>query len=166
MYCKFVGMMGIVVMEVGEFWEIYKLDVVEILMNRFIVCDDRDDKIYKIKCEKYNVVIEEVVEFLNVGRFVLIGIILVDILELLSRMLSIWNIQYNVLNVKLYKREVDIVVEVGYVGVVIIVINMVGCGMDIKLSEEVKKVGGLVIVGIECYDLCCVDRQFCGCSGC
>ena len=159
MYRKLAGMTGTAVTEAGELWEIYKLDVVEIPTNRPIARDDRDDKIYKTKREKYNAVIEEVVELSNVGRPVLIGTTSVDISELLSRMLSIRNIPHNVLNAKLHKKEADIVAQAGNAGVVTIATNMAGRGTDIKLSEEVKKAGGLAIVGTERHDSRRVDRQ-------
>ncbi len=165
MYRKLAGMTGTAVTEAGELWEIYKLDVVEIPTNRPIARDDRDDKIYKTKREKYNAVIEEVVELSNVGRPVLIGTTSVDISELLSRMLSIRNIPHNVLNAKLHKKEADIVAQAGNAGVVTIATNMAGRGTDIKLSEEVKKAGGLAIVGTERHDSRRVDRQLRGRSG-
>ncbi len=165
MYRKLAGMTGTAVTEAGELWEIYKLDVVEIPTNRPIARDDRDDKIYKTKREKYNAVIEEVVELSNAGRPVLIGTTSVDISELLSRMLSIRNIQHNVLNAKLHKKEADIVAQAGNAGVVTIATNMAGRGTDIKLSEEVKKAGGLAIVGTERHDSRRVDRQLRGRSG-
>ena len=165
MYRKLAGMTGTAVTEAGELWEIYKLDVVEIPTNRPIARDDRDDKIYKTKREKYNAVIEEVVELSNAGRPVLIGTTSVDISELLSRMLSIRNIPHNVLNAKLHKKEADIVAQAGNAGVVTIATNMAGRGTDIKLSEEVKKAGGLAIVGTERHDSRRVDRQLRGRSG-
>lgn len=165
MYRKLAGMTGTAVTEAGELWEIYKLDVVEIPTNRPIARDDRDDKIYKTKREKYNAVIEEVVELSNAGRPVLIGTTSVDISELLSRMLSIRNIPHNVLNAKLHKKEADIVAQAGHAGVVTIATNMAGRGTDIKLSEEVKKAGGLAIVGTERHDSRRVDRQLRGRSG-
>ncbi|NND63745.1 MAG: preprotein translocase subunit SecA, partial [Flavobacteriaceae bacterium] len=165
MYRKLAGMTGTAVTEAGELWEIYKLDVVEIPTNRPIARDDRDDKIYKTKREKYNAVIEEVVELSNAGRPVLIGTTSVDISELLSRMLSIRNIPHNVLNAKLHKKEADIVAEAGNAGIVTIATNMAGRGTDIKLSDEVKAAGGLAIVGTERHDSRRVDRQLRGRSG-
>ncbi len=165
MYRKLAGMTGTAVTEAGELWEIYKLDVVEIPTNRPISRDDREDKIYKTKREKYNAVIEEVVDLSQAGRPVLIGTTSVEISELLSRMLSIRNIPHNVLNAKLHKKEADIVAEAGKSGVVTIATNMAGRGTDIKLSEEVKKAGGLAIVGTERHDSRRVDRQLRGRSG-
>ena len=165
MYRKLSGMTGTAVTEAGELWEIYKLDVVEIPTNRPIARDDRDDKIYKTKREKYNAVIEEVVELSHAGRPVLIGTTSVEISELLSRMLSIRNIPHNVLNAKLHKKEADIVAEAGKSGIVTIATNMASRGTDIKLSDEVKKAGGLAIVGTERHDSRRVDRQLRGRSG-
>jgi len=165
MYRKLSGMTGTAVTEAGELWEIYKLDVMEIPTNRPIARHDREDKIYKTKREKYNAVIEEVVALSNEGRPVLIGTTSVEISELLSRMLSIRNIQHNVLNAKLHKREADIVAEAGKSGIVTIATNMAGRGTDIKLSDEVKKAGGLAIVGTERHDSRRVDRQLRGRSG-
>lgn len=165
MYRKLAGMTGTAVTEAGELWEIYKLDVVEIPTNRPIARDDREDKIYKTKREKYNAVIEEVTELSAAGRPVLIGTTSVEISELLSRMLSIRNVPHNVLNAKLHKKEADIVAEAGNAGIVTIATNMAGRGTDIKLSEEVKKAGGLAIVGTERHDSRRVDRQLRGRSG-
>ena len=148
-----------------ELWEIYKLDVVEIPTNRPIARFDREDKIYKTKREKYNAVAEEVTALSKAGRPVLIGTTSVEISELLSRMLSIRNIPHNVLNAKLHKREADIVAEAGKSGIVTIATNMAGRGTDIKLSDEVKKAGGLAIVGTERHDSRRVDRQLRGRSG-
>jgi len=165
MYRKLSGMTGTAVTEAGELWEIYKLDVVEIPTNRPIVRDDREDKIFKTKREKYNAVIEEVTNLSNAGRPVLIGTTSVEISELLSRMLSIRNVHHNVLNAKLHKREADIVEEAGHSGIVTIATNMAGRGTDIKLSDEVKAAGGLAIVGTERHDSRRVDRQLRGRSG-
>jgi preprotein translocase subunit SecA len=165
MYRKLSGMTGTAVTEAGELWEIYKLDVVEIPTNRPIARFDREDKIYKTKREKYNAVAEEVTALSNAGRPVLIGTTSVEISELLSRMLSIRNIPHNVLNAKLHKREADIVAEAGKSGIVTIATNMAGRGTDIKLSDEVKKAGGLAIVGTERHDSRRVDRQLRGRSG-
>ncbi len=126
---------------------------------------DREDKIYKTKREKYNAVAEEVTALSQAGRPVLIGTTSVEISELLSRMLSIRNIPHNVLNAKLHKREADIVAEAGKSGIVTIATNMAGRGTDIKLSDEVKKAGGLAIVGTERHDSRRVDRQLRGRSG-
>jgi len=165
MYRKLSGMTGTAVTEAGELWEIYKLDVVEIPTNRPIARDDREDKIYKTKREKYNAVIDEVVGLSNAGRPVLIGTTSVEISELLSRMLGIRNIPHNVLNAKLHKKEADIVAEAGNKGIVTIATNMAGRGTDIKLSKEVKDAGGLAIIGTERHDSRRVDRQLRGRSG-
>jgi preprotein translocase subunit SecA len=165
MYRKLSGMTGTAVTEAGEFWEIYKLDVVEIPTNRPIARDDRNDLIYKTKREKYNAIIEEVNNLSKQGRPVLIGTTSVEISELLSRMLSILKVPHNVLNAKLHKKEADIVAEAGKAGIVTIATNMAGRGTDIKLSEEVKKAGGLAIIGTERHDSRRVDRQLRGRSG-
>ncbi|MEX0287840.1 MAG: preprotein translocase subunit SecA [Flavobacteriaceae bacterium] len=165
MYKKLAGMTGTAVTEAGEFWEIYKLDVMEIPTNRPIARDDRNDLIYKTKREKYNAIIEEVTKLSGSGRPVLIGTTSVEISELLSRMLTIRKVPHNVLNAKLHKKEADIVAEAGKAGVVTIATNMAGRGTDIKLSNEVKDAGGLAIVGTERHDSRRVDRQLRGRSG-
>ncbi|WP_088341840.1 preprotein translocase subunit SecA [Robiginitalea sediminis] len=165
MYRKLAGMTGTAVTEAGEFWEIYKLDVVEIPTNRPIARDDRNDLIYKTKREKYNAIIEEVTTLSEQGRPVLIGTTSVEISELLSRMLNIRKIPHNVLNAKLHKKEADIVAEAGNPGVVTIATNMAGRGTDIKLTAEVKAAGGLAIIGTERHDSRRVDRQLRGRSG-
>ena len=165
MYHKLSGMTGTAITEAGEFWEIYKLDVIEIPTNRPIARKDEDDLIYKTKREKYNAVIEKVSEFSNEGRPVLIGTTSVEISELLSKMLNIRKVNHNVLNAKMHKKEADIVAEAGNPGVVTIATNMAGRGTDIKLSQEVKDVGGLAIVGTERHDSRRVDRQLRGRSG-
>ena len=165
MYKKLSGMTGTAVTEAGEFWEIYKLDVVEIPTNRPIVRDDREDLVYKTKREKYNAVIEEVTKLSEAGRPVLIGTTSVEISELLGKMLTIRKIPHNVLNAKMHKKEADIVAEAGQPGQVTIATNMAGRGTDIKLSEEVKKAGGLAIVGTERHDSRRVDRQLRGRAG-
>ncbi|MFD0835480.1 preprotein translocase subunit SecA [Mariniflexile aquimaris] len=165
MYRKLSGMTGTAVTEAGEFWEIYKLDVVEIPTNRPIARDDRDDLVYKTKREKYNAVIEEVTNLSNAGRPVLIGTTSVEISELLGKMLTIRKIPHNVLNAKLHKKEADIVAEAGQPGQVTIATNMAGRGTDIKLTDEVKKAGGLAIVGTERHDSRRVDRQLRGRAG-
>ena len=165
MYKKLAGMTGTAVTEAGEFWEIYKLDVMEIPTNRPIARDDRNDLIYKTKREKYNAIIEEVTKLSASGRPVLIGTTSVEISELLSRMLTIRKVPHNVLNAKLHKKEADIVAEAGNAGVVTIATNMAGRGTDIKLSNEVKEAGGLAIVGTERHDSRRVDRQLRGRSG-
>lgn len=165
MYRKLAGMTGTAVTEAGEFWEIYKLDVVEIPTNKPIAREDRQDLVYKTKREKYNAVIEEVSELSKAGRPVLIGTTSVEISELLSRMLKLRNIPHNVLNAKLHKKEADIVEEAGRSGVVTIATNMAGRGTDIKLTPEVKEAGGLAIIGTERHDSRRVDRQLRGRSG-
>jgi preprotein translocase subunit SecA len=165
MYHKLSGMTGTAITEAGEFWEIYKLDVVEIPTNRPIAREDDDDLIYKTKREKYNAVIEEVSKLSAAGRPVLIGTTSVEISELLSKMLNLRKVKHNVLNAKLHKREADIVAEAGNPGIVTIATNMAGRGTDIKLSDEVKVAGGLAIVGTERHDSRRVDRQLRGRSG-
>ena len=165
MYHKLSGMTGTAITEAGEFWEIYKLDVVEIPTNRPIAREDDDDLIYKTKREKYNAVIEEVSKLSAAGRPVLIGTTSVEISELLSKMLNLRKVKHNVLNAKLHKREADIVAEAGNPGIVTIATNMAGRGTDIKLSDEVKAAGGLAIVGTERHDSRRVDRQLRGRSG-
>lgn len=165
MYSKLTGMTGTAVTEAGEFWEIYKLDVVEIPTNRPIARQDKEDLIYKTTREKYNAIIEDVVGLSQAGRPVLIGTTSVEISELLSRMLKMRNIPHNVLNAKLHKKEAEIVEEAGKAGVVTIATNMAGRGTDIKLSNEVKAAGGLAIVGTERHDSRRVDRQLRGRSG-
>ena len=165
MYRKLSGMTGTAVTEAGELWEIYKLDVVEIPTNRPVVRFDRDDLVYKTKREKYNAVIEEVTKLSREGRPILIGTTSVEISELLARMLSIRKVPHNVLNAKLHKKEADIVAEAGQPGQVTIATNMAGRGTDIKLSEAVKKAGGLAIVGTERHDSRRVDRQLRGRAG-
>tara|TARA_R110002012_G_scaffold319389_1_gene539609 strand:- start:21268 stop:24621 length:3354 start_codon:yes stop_codon:yes gene_type:complete len=165
MYRKLSGMTGTAVTEAGEFWEIYKLDVVEIPTNRPIARDDREDLVYKTKREKYNAVIDEVTKLSQAGRPVLIGTTNVEISELLGKMLSIRKVPHNVLNAKLHKKEADIVAEAGQPGQVTIATNMAGRGTDIKLSDAVKKAGGLAIVGTERHDSRRVDRQLRGRAG-
>ncbi|HUH29486.1 preprotein translocase subunit SecA [Gelidibacter sp.] len=165
MYRKLSGMTGTALTEAGEFWEIYKLDVIEIPTNRPIARDDRDDLVYKTKREKYNAVIDEVTKLSEAGRPVLIGTTSVEISELLGKMLTLRKVPHNVLNAKLHKKEADIVAEAGQPGQVTIATNMAGRGTDIKLSEEVKKAGGLAIVGTERHDSRRVDRQLRGRAG-
>ncbi len=165
MYHKLAGMTGTAETEAGEFWNIYKLDVVVIPTNRPIVRDDREDLVYKTKREKYNAVIDEIVNLVNNGRPVLVGTTSVEISELLSRMLNIRNIKHNVLNAKLHQREADIVAEAGKRGTVTIATNMAGRGTDIKLSPEVKEAGGLAIIGTERHESRRVDRQLRGRAG-
>ena len=165
MYNKLSGMTGTAITEAGEFWEIYKLDVMEIPTNRPIQRSDREDLVYKTKREKYNAVIDEVTELSRNGRPVLIGTTSVEISELLGRMLKIRKIPHNILNAKLHKKESDIVAEAGKPGQVTIATNMAGRGTDIKLSETVKESGGLAIIGTERHDSRRVDRQLRGRSG-
>ena len=165
MYSKLGGMTGTAVTEAGEFWEIYKLDVVEIPTNRKISRQDKEDLIYRSVREKFNAVANDVQELVAAGRPVLIGTTSVEISELLSRMLKMKGIQHNVLNAKLHKQEAQIVAEAGKPGVVTIATNMAGRGTDIKLTDEVKAAGGLAIIGTERHDSRRVDRQLRGRAG-
>ncbi len=165
MYRKLGGMTGTAVTEAGELWQIYKLDVVEIPTNRPMARKDQEDLIYKTTREKFNAVIEDVTKLSQAGRPVLIGTTSVEISELLSRMLKMRNIPHNVLNAKMHKKEAEIVAEAGNPGVVTIATNMAGRGTDIKLSAEVKAVGGLAIIGTERHDSRRVDRQLRGRAG-
>ncbi|GAA3784064.1 preprotein translocase subunit SecA [Corallibacter vietnamensis] len=165
MYRKLSGMTGTAVTEAGEFWEIYELDVVEIPTNKPIARDDKEDLVYKTKREKYNAVIDEVTKLSQAGRPVLIGTTSVEISELLGKMLSIRKIPHNVLNAKQHKKEAEIVAEAGNAGQVTIATNMAGRGTDIKLSDAVKKAGGLAIIGTERHDSRRVDRQLRGRAG-
>ncbi|MBU2939545.1 preprotein translocase subunit SecA [Lacinutrix sp. C3R15] len=165
MYRKLSGMTGTAVTEAGEFWEIYKLDVVEIPTNKPIARDDKQDLVYKTKREKYNAVIDEVTKLSEAGRPVLIGTTNVEISELLGKMLSIRKVPHNVLNAKQHKKEAEIVDEAGRSGQVTIATNMAGRGTDIKLTDEVKAAGGLAIIGTERHDSRRVDRQLRGRAG-
>ena len=165
MYRKLSGMTGTAVTEAGEFWEIYKVDVVEIPTNRPIARNDRDDLVYKTKREKYNAVIDEVTNLSEQGRPVLLGTTNVEISELLGKLLSVRKIPHNVLNAKQHKKEADIVAEAGNAGQVTIATNMAGRGTDIKLSDDVKAAGGLAIIGTERHDSRRVDRQLRGRAG-
>ncbi|MDA3815801.1 MAG: preprotein translocase subunit SecA [Prolixibacteraceae bacterium] len=165
MYHKLSGMTGTAETEAGELWDIYKLDVVVIPTNRPIVRDDKEDLVYKTKREKYNAIIDEVVELNKKGRPVLLGTTSVDISELLSRMLKMKGMTHNVLNAKLHQREAEVVAEAGHEGMVTIATNMAGRGTDIKLSDKVKKAGGLAIIGSERHDSRRVDRQLRGRAG-
>ncbi|NCO54797.1 MAG: preprotein translocase subunit SecA [Bacteroidetes bacterium CG02_land_8_20_14_3_00_31_25] len=165
MYHKLAGMTGTAETEAGELWNIYKLDVVVVPTNRPMIRKDMQDKVYKTKREKYNAVIEEIVELINAGRPVLVGTTNVEISELLSRMLKLRGIKHNVLNAKLHQREADIVAEAGKGSIVTIATNMAGRGTDIKLSTEVKAAGGLAIIGTERHESRRVDRQLRGRSG-
>ena len=165
MYHKLAGMTGTAETEAGEFWDIYKLDVVTIPTNKPIARKDMDDRVYKTKKEKYNAVIDEIQEMVKQGRPVLVGTTSVEISELLSRMLTIRHIPHNVLNAKLHQREAEIVAQAGQRAVVTIATNMAGRGTDIKLSPEVKAAGGLAIIGTERHESRRVDRQLRGRAG-
>ena len=165
MYHKLAGMTGTAETEAGEFWDIYKLDVVTIPTNRPVQRKDRNDRVYKTKKEKYNAVIEEIQEMVDAGRPVLVGTTSVEISELLSRMLSLRHIPHNVLNAKLHQKEADIVAHAGQKAVVTIATNMAGRGTDIKLTQEVKDAGGLAIIGTERHESRRVDRQLRGRAG-
>ncbi|MDP9080391.1 MAG: preprotein translocase subunit SecA [Bacteroidota bacterium] len=165
MYHKLCGMTGTAVTEAGEFWEIYKLDVVEIPTNTNISRDDREDLVYRTVREKYNAVAEEIAALTKAGRPVLVGTTSVEISELLSRMLKLRGIKHNVLNAKLHQKEADIVAEAGTAGTVTIATNMAGRGTDIKLGPGVKEAGGLAIVGTERHESRRVDRQLRGRAG-
>ena len=165
MYHKLAGMTGTAITEAGEFWDIYKLDVVEIPTNRPVVRKDMDDRLYKTAREKYNAVIDEIQEMINQGRPVLVGTTSVEISELLSKMLTMRKIPHNVLNAKLHQKEADIVAKAGLSKTVTIATNMAGRGTDIKLSPEVKEAGGLAIIGTEHHESRRVDRQLRGRAG-
>ncbi len=165
MYHKMCGMTGTAETEAKEFWDIYKLDVVVIPTNRPIQRDDREDLVYKTAREKYNAAIDEIVQLTEAGRPVLVGTTSVDISEKLSRMLNLRNIRHNVLNAKQHQREAEIVAEAGRAGNVTIATNMAGRGTDIKISDEVKKAGGLAIIATERHDSRRVDRQLRGRAG-
>ncbi|MDY3547961.1 preprotein translocase subunit SecA [Riemerella anatipestifer] len=165
MYNKLAGMTGTAETEAGEFWEIYKLDVVVIPTNRPIQRNDKHDLVYKTNREKYNAVIEEVEKLTSAGRPVLVGTTSVEISQLLSKALQLRKIPHQVLNAKLHKKEAEIVAEAGRAGVVTIATNMAGRGTDIKLSKEVKDAGGLAIIGTERHDSRRVDRQLRGRAG-
>ena len=165
MYHKLAGMTGTAETEAGEFWDIYKLDVVVIPTNRPIARNDMNDRIYKTKREKYNAVIEEIANLVKQGRPVLVGTTSVEISELLSRLLTLRKIPHNVLNAKLHQKEADIVAKAGLSGTVTIATNMAGRGTDIKLSDEVKAAGGLAIIGTERHESRRVDRQLRGRAG-
>ena len=169
MYHKLAGMTGTASTEAGEFWDIYKLDVVEIPTNRPVIRNDQDDRVYKTAREKYNAVIEEIEKMRNAGRPTLVGTTSVEISELLSKMLSMRKIPHQVLNAKLHQKEADIVALAGQstngLGAVTIATNMAGRGTDIKLSPEVKDAGGLAIIGTERHESRRVDRQLRGRAG-
>ena len=165
MYNKLSGMTGTASTESGEFWDIYKLDVIEVPTNRPIVRKDENDLVYKTNKEKYNAVVDKIIELNNQNRPVLVGTTSVEISELISRVLKKSNVRHNVLNAKLHKQEADIVAEAGEPKSVTIATNMAGRGTDIKLAEGVKESGGLAILGTERHDSRRVDRQLRGRSG-
>ncbi|GGI22565.1 preprotein translocase subunit SecA [Pedobacter mendelii] len=165
MYHKLCGMTGTATTEAGEFWSIYKLDVVEIPTNRDISRKDDQDYVYRTVREKYNAVADEIVKLTEAGRPVLVGTTSVEISELLSRMLKLRGIKHNVLNAKMHQKEADIVAEAGQAGQVTIATNMAGRGTDIKLGAGVKDAGGLAIVGTERHESRRVDRQLRGRAG-
>ncbi len=165
MYKKLAGMTGTAETEAGEFWNIYKLDVVVIPTNRPVVRKDLEDMVYKTKREKYQAIINEIERLRSEGRPVLVGTTSVEVSELLSKMLTMRKIKHNVLNAKLHKKEADIVAEAGYAGTVTIATNMAGRGTDIKLKEGVKEAGGLAIIGTERHESRRVDRQLRGRAG-
>lgn len=166
MYNKLAGMTGTAETEAGEFWEIYKLDVVSIPTNRPILRNDKNDVVFKTNREKYKAVIEEITKLSQEDkRPVLVGTTSVEISEILSKALKLRGINHNVLNAKLHKKEADIVTEAGKPGAVTIATNMAGRGTDIKLTKEVKEYGGLAIIGTERHDSRRVDRQLRGRAG-
>ncbi|MDN4165733.1 preprotein translocase subunit SecA [Cytophagales bacterium LB-30] len=165
MYHKLAGMTGTAETEAGEFWEIYKLDVVVIPTNRDISRKDEQDKVYKTVREKFNAVVDEIVALTEAGRPVLVGTTSVEISELLSRMLNLRKIKHQVLNAKQHAREAEIVQEAGKPSTVTIATNMAGRGTDIKLTPESKAAGGLAIIGTERHESRRVDRQLRGRSG-
>ena len=177
MYHKLSGMTGTAITEAGEFWNIYKLDVIEIPTNRPVLRQDMNDRVYKTKREKYAAVIEEIIKMRNAGRPVLVGTTSVDVSELLSRMLDMRHIPHQVLNAKLHQKEADIVALAGQstmgtvdgverlLGSVTIATNMAGRGTDIKLTPQVKEAGGLAIIGTERHESRRVDRQLRGRAG-
>ncbi len=165
MYHKLAGMTGTAETEAGEFWDIYKLDVVVIPTNVPVIRKDYEDLVYKTKREKYNAVIDEITQLVKAGRPVLVGTTSVEVSELLSRMLKLKGLKHNVLNAKLHQREAEVVAQAGRKGVVTIATNMAGRGTDIKLTGEVRQAGGLAIVGTERHESRRVDRQLRGRAG-
>ena len=165
MYRKLAGMTGTAMTEAGEFYDIYKLEVIEIPTNRPVIRDDMNDRVYRTKKEKYAAVIQEVEDMVKIGRPVLVGTTSVEISELLSKMLKLRKIPHQVLNAKLHQKEADIVAQAGQTGTVTIATNMAGRGTDIKLSPEVKAAGGLAIIGTERHESRRVDRQLRGRAG-
>ena len=165
MYRKLAGMTGTAMTEAGEFYDIYKLDVIEIPTNRPVIRNDMNDRVYRTKKEKYAAVIQEIEDMIAVGRPVLVGTTSVEISELLSKMLKLRKIDHQVLNAKLHQKEAEIVALAGQKGTVTIATNMAGRGTDIKLSPEVKAAGGLAIIGTERHESRRVDRQLRGRAG-
>ena len=165
MYRKLAGMTGTAMTEAGEFYDIYKLEVVEIPTNRPVIRNDQNDRVYRTKKEKYAAVIQEVEDMVKAGRPVLVGTTSVEISELLSKMLQLRKIPHQVLNAKLHQKEADIVAQAGKKGTVTIATNMAGRGTDIKLTPEVKEAGGLAIIGTERHESRRVDRQLRGRAG-
>ncbi|MGK0285788.1 MAG: preprotein translocase subunit SecA, partial [Salibacteraceae bacterium] len=165
MYNKLSGMTGTAETEAGEFWEIYKLDVVVIPTNRPLLRDDKEDFVYKTAREKYNAVIDEVVKLRDAGRPVLVGTTSVEVSELLGRMLAMRKVEHQVLNAKLHQREAEVVQHAGEPGTVTIATNMAGRGTDIKLTQATKDSGGLAIIGTERHESRRIDRQLRGRSG-
>ncbi|MDE5958094.1 MAG: SEC-C domain-containing protein [Muribaculaceae bacterium] len=165
MYRKLAGMTGTAMTEAGEFYDIYKLEVVEIPTNRPVIRNDQNDRVYRTKKEKYAAVIQEVEDMVKIGRPVLVGTTSVEISELLSKMLQLRKIPHQVLNAKLHQKEADIVAQAGKKGTVTIATNMAGRGTDIKLTPEVKEAGGLAIIGTERHESRRVDRQLRGRAG-
>jgi len=165
MYHKLAGMTGTAITEAGEFWNIYKLDVMVIPTNKPLIRTDHEDLVYKTKREKYNAVIDEIVRLNRQGRPALVGTTSVEISELLSRMLKMKGLKHNVLNAKLHQREAEIVAEAGKAGTITISTNMAGRGTDIKLAPEVREAGGLAIIGTERHESRRVDNQLRGRAG-
>jgi len=165
MYNKLAGMTGTAETEAKEFWDIYKLDVVVIPTNKPCIRIDYEDKVYKTKREKYNAIIEEIIKLTKQGRPVLVGTTSVEVSELLSKMLSLRGIKHNVLNAKHHQREAEIIAQAGQTSTVTIATNMAGRGTDIKLSPEVKKAGGLAIIGSERHEARRIDNQLRGRAG-
>lgn len=165
LYRKLAGMTGTAETEEGEFYEIYKLEVVVIPTNRPITRDDEDDAIYKTKREKYNAIIEKIKELKEQRRPVLVGTTSVEVSETISRMLKRQGVQHNVLNAKQHQREAEVVAFAGQPGAVTIATNMAGRGTDIKLGAGVKDTGGLYILGTERHEARRIDRQLRGRSG-
>ena len=165
MYRKLAGMTGTAMTEAGEFYDIYKLDVIEIPTNRPVQRNDMNDRVYRTKKEKYAAIIQEVEDMVNQGRPVLVGTTSVEISELLSKMLKLRHIPHQVLNAKLHQQEANVVAQAGQKGTVTIATNMAGRGTDIKLSPEVREAGGLAIIGTERHESRRVDRQLRGRAG-